>query len=176
MNYINSVPIFSKIISSERPTFSNFPHINHITPLDLCNRRLTGTLLDDTSETLMERNNMMVEEMMLLANMEVGAHIHAKFPSCAVLRRHEPPTPEMFEPLVQARCCCCPSCCGAPLDGAVCCALLLLPRLLRRAFHFCCASAIWLLRIDMRLCRTANRRGSRGAKAARLASPLGIAA
>jgi exoribonuclease R len=45
--------------------------------------------------------NAMVEEMMLMANCTVAAHIHRAFPSCAVLRKHEPPTPEMFEPLIQ---------------------------------------------------------------------------
>lgn len=45
--------------------------------------------------------NMMVEEMMLMANITVGTHIHGKYPSCAVLRRHEAPTPERLEPLLQ---------------------------------------------------------------------------
>jgi exoribonuclease R len=51
----------------------------------------------------LRKTNMMVEEMMLLANTTVAAHIHRAFPACAVLRRHEPPTPEMFAPLLQAR-------------------------------------------------------------------------
>ena len=51
----------------------------------------------------LRETNMMVEEMMLMANITVGTHIHRSFPSCAILRRHEPPTPEMFAPLMQAR-------------------------------------------------------------------------
>ena len=38
-----------------------------------------------------------------MANIAVATRIHAAFPSAAVLRRHEPPTPEMFEPLMQVR-------------------------------------------------------------------------
>ena len=53
----------------------------------------------------LRETNMMVEEMMLMANITVGTHIHRSFPSCAILRRHEPPTPEMFAPLMQARAC-----------------------------------------------------------------------
>ena len=45
--------------------------------------------------------NSMVEEMMLLANITVATHIQQSFPSCAMLRRHETPTPTMFEPLKQ---------------------------------------------------------------------------
>ena len=44
--------------------------------------------------------NMMVEEMMLMANITVATHIHKSFPSCAVLRRHETPSVEMFRPLL----------------------------------------------------------------------------
>lgn len=47
--------------------------------------------------------NSMVEEMMLMANITVATHIHKSFPSCAVLRRHETPTPEMFKPLLEVR-------------------------------------------------------------------------
>jgi exosome complex exonuclease DIS3/RRP44 len=49
----------------------------------------------------LRETNMMVEEMMLMANITVATHIHKSFPSCAVLRRHETPTPEMFKPLQQ---------------------------------------------------------------------------
>ena len=49
--------------------------------------------------------NAMVEEMMLMANVALAAHIHRAFPACAILRRHEPPTPAMFEPLLQVRAC-----------------------------------------------------------------------
>ena len=40
---------------------------------------------------------------MLLANITVATHIHRAFPACAVLRRHEAPTPAMFKPLIQVR-------------------------------------------------------------------------
>lgn len=66
--------------------------------------------LDDSSTKPLEvgmyqlrETNMMVEEMMLMANITVASHIHKSFPSCAVLRRHETPTPEMFKPLLQVR-------------------------------------------------------------------------
>lgn len=51
----------------------------------------------------LRETNMMVEEMMLMANITVATHIHKAFASCAVLRRHETPTPEMFKPLLQVR-------------------------------------------------------------------------
>eukprot|EP00892_Ulva_mutabilis_P007742 jgi/Ulvmu1/533/UM001_0541.1 len=50
----------------------------------------------------LRETNSMVEEMMLLANITVATHIHRAFPACAVLRRHEAPTPAMFKPLLQA--------------------------------------------------------------------------
>lgn len=62
----------------------------------------TNSALDVKMYELRE-TNMMVEEMMLMANIAVATRIHAAFPSAAVLRRHEPPTPEMFEPLMQVR-------------------------------------------------------------------------
>lgn len=49
----------------------------------------------------LRETNSMVEEMMLLANITVATHIHRSFPACAVLRRHEAPTPAMFKPLIQ---------------------------------------------------------------------------
>lgn len=51
----------------------------------------------------LRETNAMVEEMMLMANISVATHIHRAFPACAILRRHEPPTPAMFEPLLQVR-------------------------------------------------------------------------
>lgn len=50
--------------------------------------------------------NSMVEEMMLLANITVAKHIQRAFPACAMLRRHETPTPSRFEPLLQAASAC----------------------------------------------------------------------
>lgn len=46
--------------------------------------------------------NRMIEEFMLLANISVAKFIYETFPSCALLRRHAPPSPTMFEPLVKA--------------------------------------------------------------------------
>lgn len=51
----------------------------------------------------LRETNSMVEEMMLLANCTVAQRIHRAFPSCVVLRKHEAPTPEMFEPLIDVR-------------------------------------------------------------------------
>jgi exoribonuclease R len=62
----------------------------------------TNSALDVKLYELRE-TNMMVEEMMLMANIAVANHIHKAFPSCAILRRHEPPTPAMFEPLLVVR-------------------------------------------------------------------------
>lgn len=55
--------------------------------------------------------NQMVEEMMLLANCTVAAHILAHFPACALLRKHAVPPPRQFEPLLRAA-----SACGVDLD------------------------------------------------------------
>jgi exosome complex exonuclease DIS3/RRP44 len=44
----------------------------------------------------------MVEEMMLLANTTVAEHILRLYPSLSLLRRHPQPTPQQFEPLLQA--------------------------------------------------------------------------
>ena len=46
--------------------------------------------------------NQMVEEMMLLANCSVADATLRAFPACALLRRHEPPAPRAFEPLLRA--------------------------------------------------------------------------
>lgn len=45
--------------------------------------------------------NQMVEEMMLLANVTVAEVTLRGFPACAILRRHPPPAPRQFEPLLQ---------------------------------------------------------------------------
>jgi len=47
-------------------------------------------------------SNQMVEEMMLLANVAVARKIFEHFPSWALLRRHQVPTPEMFAPLLKS--------------------------------------------------------------------------
>ncbi len=44
----------------------------------------------------------MVEEMMLLANCTVAAHMLNAFPACTLLRRHPIPEPRQFEPLLRA--------------------------------------------------------------------------
>jgi exosome complex exonuclease DIS3/RRP44 len=44
----------------------------------------------------------MVEEMMLLANVAVAEKILQHFPQWSLLRRHQTPSPEMYEPLLQA--------------------------------------------------------------------------
>lgn len=65
---------------------------------------LDSETLDPTEvkNSQMLEANRMVEEMMLLANTSVARRVYQKFPSCALLRRHPPPSPEMFEPLVKA--------------------------------------------------------------------------
>jgi exosome complex exonuclease DIS3/RRP44 len=44
----------------------------------------------------------MVEEFMLLANISVAKKILSHYPEYAVLRRHPPPPPSNFDPLVKA--------------------------------------------------------------------------
>jgi exosome complex exonuclease DIS3/RRP44 len=56
----------------------------------------------DVKNTQTLEANRVVEEMMLLANTSVARKVHCTFPSCTLLRRHPPPSPEMFEPLVRA--------------------------------------------------------------------------
>jgi exoribonuclease R len=68
--------------------------------IKLADEREANTAIDVKMYELLE-TNMMVEEMMLMANITVGTHIQGKYPSCAVLRRHEVPTPERLEPLLQ---------------------------------------------------------------------------
>ena len=46
--------------------------------------------------------NSMVEEFMLLANISVAKKILSHYPEYAVLRRHPPPPPSNFDPLVKA--------------------------------------------------------------------------
>eukprot|EP00884_Botryococcus_braunii_P014654 jgi/Botrbrau1/2318/Bobra.39_1s0007.1 len=47
-------------------------------------------------------SNQMVEEMMLLANTTVAEHILRAYPTLALLRRHPAPTPQQFDPLLEA--------------------------------------------------------------------------
>eukprot|EP01051_Picozoa_sp_SAG22_P001721 SAG22_NODE_71_length_22540_cov_8.918052_5_plen_338_part_00 len=46
-------------------------------------------------------SNRLVEEFMLLANQSVAERIHLAFPDHAVLRRHQPPDPELIQQAVQ---------------------------------------------------------------------------
>lgn len=46
--------------------------------------------------------NQMVEEMMLMANISVAKKILSHYPIWALLRRHQTPSPQMFEPLLKA--------------------------------------------------------------------------
>lgn len=56
----------------------------------------------DISTYVLKEANALVEEWMLLANITVSKKILRHFPTLCVLRRHQPPSREQFEPLIQA--------------------------------------------------------------------------
>lgn len=56
----------------------------------------------DVSMYALKESNALVEEWMLLANITVSKKILRHYPTLAVLRRHQPPSREQFQPLVSA--------------------------------------------------------------------------
>ena len=56
----------------------------------------------DVTAYALKESNALVEEWMLLANITVSKKVLRHYPTLGVLRRHEPPSREQFEPLMDA--------------------------------------------------------------------------